>query len=124
MILKVILFLAIILAVTVGAHLLLYKAIVNFWGIAGPVCKYIILLGLLFLAASFMASFFLLRLQENQFTVGFYIFSAAWTGFFLNLLLASGACWLVIAGLRLAGQNPNTRLIAAVSAAYPTRHGT
>jgi predicted MPP superfamily phosphohydrolase len=62
-----------------------------------------------------MASFFLLRIQENQFTIGFYIFSATWTGFFLNLLPAAGACWLIVFILRAAGQNPNTRLIAAVA---------
>lgn len=114
MILKVILFLAVILAITTGAHLLLYKAIVNFWEITSPWVKSILLVVLLLLALSFMASFFLLRIQENQFTIGFYIFSATWTGLFLNLLLAAGACWLLISLLRIIGQNPNTRWIAAV----------
>jgi len=117
MILKVIVFLAVILAIMIGAHLLLYKAIVNFWGVVSPFTKSILLVSLLLLAISFMASFFLLRIQENQFTIGFYIFTATWTGFFINLLLAAGACWLIIAILRIAGQNPNTRLIAAVGLA-------
>ncbi len=114
MIIKVILFLAVILAITTGAHLLLYKTIVNLWGITNPLVKSILLVSLLLLALSFMASFFLLRIQENQFTIGFYIFSATWTGLFLNLLLAAGACWLLISLLRIIGQNPNTRWIAAV----------
>jgi predicted MPP superfamily phosphohydrolase len=114
MILKVIVLLAVILGMMTGAHLLLYKAIVNFWGITGPVAKSIMLAGLLFLALSFMASFFLLRIHENQFTIGFYIFAATWTGFFLNLLLAAGACWLIITILRIAGLNPNTRWFAAI----------
>ncbi len=114
MILKVILFLAVILAITTAAHLLLYKAIVSFWGITSPLVKSILLVGLLLLALSFMASFFLLRIQENQFTIGFYIFSATWTGLFLNLLLAAGACGLLILILRIVGQNPNTRWIAAI----------
>lgn len=111
--LKIILLLGFILAIMTGAHLLLYKAIVNFWGISGPYARSILLVGLLFLALSFMASFFLLRIQENQFTIGFYIFSATWTGLFLNLLLAAGACWLLIVILRVVGLNPNTRWIAA-----------
>ena len=115
MILKVIVLLAFILAIMTAAHLLLYKAIVIFWGITGPLAKSILLASLLFLALSFMASFFLLRIQENQFTIGFYIISATWTGLFLNLLMAAGACWLFITILRLAGQNPNTRIIAAVA---------
>ncbi len=114
MILKVILFLAVILAITTGAHLLLYKAIVSFGGITNPLVKSILLVSLVLLALSFMASFFLLRIQENQFTIGFYIFSATWTGLFLNLLLAAGACWLLISLLRIIGQSPNTRWIAAV----------
>jgi len=117
MILKVIVFLAVILSIMIGAHLLLYKAIVNFWGVVSPFTKSILLVGLLLLAISFMASFFLLRIQENQYTIGFYIFSATWTGVFVNLLMAAGACWLIIAILRLAGQNPNTRVIAAVGLA-------
>ena len=68
MLLKVILLLGFILAILIGAHLLLYKTIVNFWGIASPLAKSILLLALLFLAVSFMASFFLLRYQENEFT--------------------------------------------------------
>ena len=115
MILKVIVFLAVILATMIGAHLLLYKAIVNFWGIADPLVKTILFLSLVLLALSFMASFFLLRIQENQFTIGFYIFSATWTGFFLNLLMAAGASWLLIAILRIAGQHPNTRWVAAAA---------
>lgn len=116
-VLKVILFLGLILAIMTGAHLLLYKAAVNFWGITNPLVKSILLAGLLFLALGFMASFFLLRIQENQFTIGFYIFSATWTGLFLNLLLAAGTCWLLISILGVIGQKPNTRWIAAAGLA-------
>ncbi len=114
MIIKVILFLAVILAITTATHLLLYKAIVSFWGITSPLAKSILLGGLVLLSLSFMASFFLLRIQENQFSIGFYIFSATWTGLFLNLLMAAGACWLLISLLRIIGQNPNTRWIVAI----------
>jgi len=113
MIAKVILFLGFILAVIIGAHLLVYKAMVNFLGINNSIARVTLLICLLFLAISFMASFFLLRWQENQFTVGFYILSATWTGYFINILLAAGLSWLCIAILQLAGQNPNMRFIAA-----------
>jgi predicted MPP superfamily phosphohydrolase len=114
MILKVILLLLFILAIMVGVHLLVYKAAVNYLMITNKIAKVTLLGCLLMLAISFMASFFLLRWQENQFTVGFYIFAATWTGLFINLLLAAGASWLLIGFLRITGQDPNTRLIAAV----------
>ncbi|MDX1709062.1 MAG: metallophosphoesterase [Desulfobacterales bacterium] len=114
MIFKVIVLLTVILGTTLGAHLLLYKATVSFWGIASPLVKSILLVGLVLLALSFMASFFLLRMQENQFTIGFYIFAATWTGLLFNLLLAAGACWLLISIIRITGHHPNTRWIAAV----------
>jgi hypothetical protein len=86
---------------------------VIFLVITNTIAKTTLLVCLLFLAVSFMASFFLLRWQENEFTIGFYTFAATWTGFFINVLLAAGLCWLCIGILRIAGQNPNTRLIAA-----------
>ncbi|UCE51832.1 MAG: metallophosphoesterase [Desulfobacterales bacterium] len=113
MLLKVILILSFILAITIGAHVLLYKAIANFFVITHTRVKVALFVCLLFLALSFMASFFLLRWQENGFTVGFYMFSATWTGSFINLLLAAGVSWLLIAIFRITGHNPNTRLIAA-----------
>ncbi len=113
MILKVILFLSFILAIMVGAHLLVYKSLVNYLGITHAIARVTLLVGLIFLAISFMASFFLLRWRENLFTVGFYTFSATWTGFFINILLAAGLSWLCIAILRIAGQSSNTRFIAA-----------
>jgi predicted MPP superfamily phosphohydrolase len=97
----------------VGAHLLVYKAMVNFLVISNTIARTTLLVCLLFLAISFMASFFLLRWQENEFTIGFYTFAATWTGFFINVLLAAGLCWVCIGILKIAGQNPNTRLIAA-----------
>jgi predicted MPP superfamily phosphohydrolase len=111
---KVILMLGSILAIMIGAHLLVYKAIVHYLVIANTGARTTLLVCLLFLAVSFMASFFLLRWQENEFTIGFYTFAASWTGIFINVLLAMGLCWLSIGVLRIAGKSPNTRLIAAV----------
>jgi predicted MPP superfamily phosphohydrolase len=113
MVLKVVLFLAVILALTIGAHLLFYLALVRLFMIGSPGLKVSLFVILFLLSLSFMASFFLLQWQENQITIGFYMFSASWTALFLNLLLAALLSWIIVAAIWLAGTYPNTRLIAA-----------
>lgn len=113
MVLKILIFLAVILALTVGAHLLLYKAAIGLFIIKSPGLKAALFASLLLLSLSFMASFLLLRWQENPLTVGFYKFAAVWTGIFVNLLLASLLSWIICAAVWLAGAYPDTRRIAA-----------
>ena len=113
MVLKVVLFLAVILALTISAHLLFYKVVIRLFIINSPGLKVSLFVILFLLSLSFMASFFLLQLQENSVTIGCYMFSAVWTGLFLNLLPAVLLSWIIIAAIRLAGTYPNTRLIAA-----------
>ncbi|UCD79130.1 MAG: metallophosphoesterase [Desulfobacterales bacterium] len=113
MVLKVVLFLTGILALTVGAHLLFFKAVTRLFIINSTGLKISLLVVLFLLSLSFMASFFLLRWQANLLTVCFYKFSAVWTGLFINLLLAALLSWLIIVIVGLAGTYPNTRLIAA-----------
>jgi len=113
MAIKVVLFLAVILAVTVGAHLLLYKAVVSLFAINRPGLRAALFVILFLLSLSFMASFFLLRWQENSITINFYMFAASWTALFLNLLLAVLLGWIICAAVWLAGSYPNTRVIAA-----------
>ena len=113
MLLKIVLFLAAILALTIGAHLLFYKAVVRLFIINSPGLKAALFVILFFLSLSFMASFFLLQWQENSATIGFYIFAASWTALFFNLLLAALLSWIIIAAIWFAGTYPNTRLIAA-----------
>ena len=107
------LFLSVILALTIGAHLLFLKAMLRLFVITSPSLKISLFVILFLLSLSFMASFFLLRWQTNPLTVGYYKFSAVWTGFFINLLTAVLLSWLVIAAAWLAGTYPNTRVIAA-----------
>ena len=114
MAIEVVIFLAGILALTLGAHLLFYKAVIRVFAISGPALKTSLLIALFLLAFSFMASFFLLQWQENPLTIGFYKFSATWIGLFLNLLPAALGSWIIIAALRITGSVPPTRLIAAV----------
>ena len=113
MVLKIVLFLAAILTLTVGAHLLLYKAVTGLFVIKSPGLKAALFVTLLLLSLSFMASFFLLRWQENSLTAGVYMFAAVWTGIFVNLLLAALLSWIICAAVRLAGTYPDTRPIAA-----------
>ena len=61
MAIKVVIFLAAILSLTVGAHLLFYKTVISVFAIAGPVLKTSLLIVLILLALSFMTSFFLLN---------------------------------------------------------------
>ncbi len=113
MVLKVVLFLAVVLALTIGAHLLFYKAVIRLFIISSPGLKISLFVILFLLSLSFMASFFLLQWQENSITIGFYRFSASWTALFLNLLLAALLSWIINSVIWLAGTYPNTRLIAA-----------
>jgi len=112
MVLKAALFLAVILAVTIGAHLLFFKAVTRLFIINSAGLKIALFGALLLLSLSFMASFLLLRWQSNSWTVGFYMFSAVWTGLFINLLLAALISWLAVIVSWIAGSYPNTRLIA------------
>jgi len=107
------LFLSVILALTVGAHLLFLKAMLRLFVITSPALKISLFVILILLSLSFMAAFLLLRWQANPLTVGYYKFSAVWTGLFINLLTAVLLSWLAVAAARLAGIYPNTRVIAA-----------
>jgi uncharacterized protein len=108
-----VLFLSVILALTVGTHLLFGKAVLRLFMINSFGLKISLYVILILLSLSFMAAFLLLRRQANSWTVGFYMFSAVWTGLFINLLLAVLLGWLVITVIWIAGTYPNTRLIAA-----------
>lgn len=114
MVFKIIIFLGVILALTIGAHLLLYKGLIRLFEITSPGLKAFLFIILLLLSLSFMASFFLLRWQGNLFTVSFYMFSATWMGLFLNLLLALLLSWTIIAAIWITGSYPSTKIIATV----------
>lgn len=109
---KVVIFLAGILALTIGLHLLFYKAVIRVFAISGPALKTSLLIALFMLALSFMASFFLLQWHENPLTIGFYKFSATWIGLFLNLLPAVLGSWIIIAAFRITGSDAPARWIA------------
>jgi predicted MPP superfamily phosphohydrolase len=113
MVLKMLLFLAGLLSLLVGAHWLLYKAAVGLFLIRSTGLRAVLSAVLLLLSLSFVASFLLLRWQQNALTAGFYMFAAVWIGLFINLLLAALLSWMICAGVRLAGAHPDTRLVTA-----------
>ena len=76
MVIKILIFLAVILALTIGAHLLFYKAVISALAITNLSLKITFLIICIMLALSFMASFFMLQWQENPLTIGCYKFSA------------------------------------------------
>jgi len=112
MAIKAVIFLGAILALTIGLHMLFYKAVIRVFAISGPALKTSLLIVLFLLALSFMTSFFLLQWQENYLTVWFYKFSAVWVGLFLNLLPAALVSWIIMAAIRMTGSNLPTRWIA------------
>ncbi|MGD8292500.1 MAG: metallophosphoesterase [Desulfobacterales bacterium] len=112
MVIKILIFLAVILALTTGAHLLFYKAVIGAFAVTNPTLKISLLTTLVILALSFMVSFFMLQWQENLLTIGFYKLSAVWIGLFLYLLPAMLIGWIIIATIRLAGSNPPAGWIA------------
>ena len=111
MLIKIIIFLAVTLALTIGVHLLFYKAVIAAFAITRPALKISLLTILIMLALSFMASFFMLQWQENPLTIWFYKFSALWTGLFLHLLPAVLAGWLITAAIGMTGIHLPTRWI-------------
>jgi len=110
---KIMLFLAAFLGLSMAAHLFFYKTMVRLFMLVNPAFKATFFVIVMLLSLSFMASFFLLRWQENPWTVGFYVVSATWMGLFINLLLAVLLSWIIVAAVGIAGGHTNTRMIAS-----------
>jgi len=117
MILRLIFFLGTFLSLLVCAHLLVYASIIKLFGIINPNLKRMLLALLLFLAASFPASFFLFRFRRNILTQACYMLSAGWTGFLVNALTAFVIIWVVIGLWRLVGYNPPLYRLGVLSLA-------
>jgi len=117
MVLKLLLFLGTFWLLLFGGHYLLYVAAVRYFSIANGALKTLLFSSLTFLSLSFIGSFFLVHWRPNGFTASFYMGAGAWTGLFVNLLMAAGLTWVVAGILRWMGSNPNTRIIAAIGIA-------
>jgi len=111
MMLGFVLFITSLLAVLLSAHFLLCTSMLRFFAITSPSVKFNLFALFLFLSLSFPASFFLFRLQRNSLTQVYYMLSACWIGFLVNVLMALAIIWLVIGISRLAGFTPPLNLL-------------
>ena len=107
-------FVSVFFLVSVTAHFFLYRFAVRGLAVAHPAGRALMLGAFAVLALSFMVSFFLIRWDENPFTIGFYKISAVWFALCINLVLAAAATWLLYGSLRACGvPAASFRVIAA-----------
>ncbi|MCP4751147.1 MAG: metallophosphoesterase [Proteobacteria bacterium] len=114
MVVRFVVFIGLILSVLFGCHYLVYTSIVRLFALQGSGLKLGLSIAFPVLSVSFVASFFLLFWQENRLTVGFYILAATWIGLLINLLLAVGLSWLVIAISRWLHLDFNRSIVGTV----------
>jgi predicted MPP superfamily phosphohydrolase len=96
-------FVSVFLFVSLATHFLLYRFAVRGLAVTHPAGRALMLGAFAVLALSFMAAFFLIRWDENPFTIGFYKISAVWFALSINLVLAAAATWLLYGSLRACG---------------------
>jgi predicted MPP superfamily phosphohydrolase len=96
-------FVSVFFLVSVTTHLFLYRFAVRGLAVTHPAARALMLGAFAVLALSFMAAFFLIRWDENPFTIGFYKISAVWFALSINLVLAAAATWLLYGSLRACG---------------------
>lgn len=111
-------FLSVVLLLTVGAHVMLYRFAVRWLEVLHPAVRAGMLVACMLLAVSFIAAFFLLRWNENPLTIGFYKAAAVWFAVFIKLTLAVGATWIIYGFLRAVGSTAiSFRMLGAVCVA-------
>ena len=107
-------FVSVFFIVSVTTHFFLYRCALRSLGLAHPAGRALMLGAFAVLALSFMAAFFLIRWDENPFTIGFYKISAVWFALSINLVLAAAATWLLYGSLRACGvSTASFRVLAA-----------
>jgi predicted MPP superfamily phosphohydrolase len=107
-------FVSVFFIVSVTTHFFLYRFAVRSLGLTHPAGRALMLGAFAVLALSFMAAFFLIRWDENPFTIGFYKISAVWFALSINLVLAAAATWLLYGSLRACGvSTASFRVLAA-----------
>jgi predicted MPP superfamily phosphohydrolase len=96
-------FVSVFFLVSITTHFFLYRFAVRGLGVTHPALRVLMLGAFALLAVSFMTAFFLIRWDENPFTIGFYKISAVWFALSINLVLAAAATWLLYGSLRACG---------------------
>src|SRR3990172_2398819 len=97
--LRPMIFVSVFFLLSVTTHFFLYRFAVRGLAVAHPVGRALMLGAFAVLALSFMAAFFLIRWDENPFTIGFYKIAAVWFALSINLVLAAAATWLLYGSL-------------------------
>jgi len=123
---RAILFLALVLGLLLGAHLLVFHYLARFLAVTHPAARGALIGLCTLLALSVPGAAILVRLWDSAPTRGFYVFAAVWLGLLINLLVAIGLSWLVVGASRLAGRAPPLPWIgvgALVAAALFTGYG-
>jgi len=114
MMVKLILFIATIQTLILGAHYFFVRSVIRFFPIASPVFKTLFYAVMALMAFSFVSAFLLLRLHGSVATVFYYRFATVWTGFLIHFLVAVAACWVIILASKWAGISINRPVTAGV----------
>ena len=96
------------------AHGVVFATWISFWGPTGPGGISKLALIFAFLSVSFVGASLLAFRYYNILVRALYTVAAAWLGILNFCFLASLACWIVYAGVRLAGLRWPSRDLAAV----------
>ncbi len=101
--LKLIIFLALSLALLFGMHYACFRSFVFFFQINRPLLKTLLYTVMVLLTISFMSAFMLIHWRETIWTIAYYKMAAVWMGFLIHLLVAIAAAWLILGGFRVLG---------------------
>jgi uncharacterized protein len=108
-------FVSVFFLISLTTHFFLFRFAVRGLAVTHPAVRVVMLGAFAVLALSFMAAFFLIRWDENPFTIGFYKISAVWFALSINLVLAAAATWLLYGSLRACGVSAASfRVLGAV----------
>lgn len=77
-------------------HGFLYFTIVSLFDVSNPQTKWILILVLVLLGASFIISSFLAHIFNNSFFRGYYYASGLWIGFLINFSIAIAISWSTV----------------------------
>ncbi|MDD5039613.1 MAG: metallophosphoesterase [Patescibacteria group bacterium] len=92
----IIVFIALVIIMLVGGHLVLYSSWTSFLNITNKPVQRVILITLLVLSLSFMATMGLVHWRENFFTSNLYFIASSWLGIVWNIMLATIVVWIAV----------------------------
>jgi len=114
-ILRLVLLAAAVLGLLVGTHLLIYLWAVRWLSVGSCWLRRGILALLLLLSLSLPVSMLLAKQFPCESTRWLFVGASVWIGFFINLLMAAGAAWLLLVLSRAAGRPLPPRWMVATA---------